>query len=140
MVKPESGDDWIYVNRCKPHPETTRPELGENLCYKGHSGAMKRLIPAFSSIQTSERLTLDSLVFALIKSGRPRTFLKAVLRPDHGLILSEPIIEEPSRATEDEKIKRYADDEAVAAYLKVLLSKAVLRAAQVKSSSLQQPE
>ena len=125
MVKPESGDDWIYVNRCKPHPETMRPELGENLCYNGHSGAMKRLIPAFSSIQTSERLTLDSLVFALIKSGRPRTFLKAVLRPDHALILSEPIIEEPSRATEDEKIKRYADDEAVAAYLRVLLSKAV---------------
>src|SRR5947209_12774802 len=139
MVKPESGDDWIYVNRCKPHPETMRPELGENLCYKGHSGAMKRLIPAFSSIQTSERLTLDSLVFALIKSRRPPTFLKAVLRPDHALILSEPIIEELSRATEDEKIKRYADDEAAAAYLKVLLSKAVLRAARVKSSSLQRP-
>ena len=117
MVKPESGDDWIYVNRCKPNPETTRPELGENLCYKGHSGAMKRLIPAFSSIQTSERLTLDSLVFALIKSRRPPTFLKAVLRPDHALILSEPIIDEFSRVTADEKIKRHGDDEAAAAYL-----------------------
>jgi len=80
------------------------------------------------------------LVSALIKRGKPQRLLRSVLRPDHALILSEPIIEEPSRATEDEKIKRYADDEAVAAYLKVLLSKAVLRAAQVKSSSLQQPE
>src|SRR2546427_11450118 len=96
MVKPESGDDWIYVNRCKPHPETMRPELGENICYKGHSGAMKRLIAALSSIQTSERLTLDSLVFGLIKTGRPRMFLKAVLGRDHRLILSQPSIEEPS--------------------------------------------
>ena len=73
------------------------------------------------------RVVLDTnvLVSALIKSGRPRSFLKAMLRPDHALILSEPIIEEFSRVTADEKIKRYADDEAVAAYLRVLLSKAV---------------
>ena len=73
------------------------------------------------------RVVLDTnvLVSALIKSGRPRSFLKAMLRPDHALILSEPIIEEFSRVTADEKIKRYADDEAVAEYLRVLLSKAV---------------
>ena len=73
------------------------------------------------------RVVLDTnvLVSALIKSGKPRSFLKAMLRPDHALILSEPIIEEFSRVTADEKIKRYADDEAVAAYLRVLLSKAV---------------
>ncbi len=73
------------------------------------------------------RVVLDTnvLVSALIKSGKPRSFLKAMLRPDHALILSEPIIEEFSRVTANEKIKRYADDEAVAAYLRVLLSKAV---------------
>ena len=61
------------------------------------------------------RVVLDTnvLVSALIKSGKPRSFLKAMLRPDHALILSEPIIEEFSRVTADEKIKRYADDEAV---------------------------
>ena len=73
------------------------------------------------------RVVLDTnvLVSALIKSGKPQSFLKAMLRPDHALILSEPIIEEFSRVTADEKIKRYADDEAVAAYMRVLLSKAV---------------
>ena len=87
------------------------------------------------------RVVLDTnvLVSALIKKGKPRRLLKLVLRPDNALILSEPTIDEFSRVTADEKIKRYADDEAAAAYLRVLLSKAVLRAAQVKSSGLQQP-
>jgi len=73
------------------------------------------------------RVVLDTnvLVSALIKRGKPQRLLKAMLRPDNALILSEPIIEEFSRVTADEKIKRYADDEAVAAYLRVLLSKAV---------------
>ena len=65
------------------------------------------------------------LVSALIKRGKPQRLLRSVLRPDHALILSEPIIDEFSRVTADEKIKRYADDEAVAEYLRVLLSKAV---------------
>ena len=65
------------------------------------------------------------LVSALIKRGKPQRLLRSVLRPDHALILSEPIIDEFSRVTADEKIKRYADDEAAAAYLRVLLSKAV---------------
>ena len=73
------------------------------------------------------RVVLDTnvLVSALIKRGKPQRLLRSVLRPDHALILSEPIIDEFSRVTADEKIKRYADDEAAAAYLRVLLSKAV---------------
>src|SRR2546422_10600048 len=65
------------------------------------------------------------LVSALIKRGKPQLLLRSVLRPDHALILSEPIIDEFSRVTADEKIKRHGDDEAAAAYLGVLLSKAV---------------
>lgn len=70
-------------------------------------------------------LGTNVLVSALIKRGKPQRLLKLVLRPDHALILSEPIIDEFSRVTADEKIKKYADDEAAAAYLRVLLSKAV---------------
>ena len=73
------------------------------------------------------RVVLDTnvLVSALVKRGKPQRLLRSVLRPDHALILSEPIIDKFSRVTADEKIKRYADDEAAAAYLRVLLSKAV---------------
>ncbi len=73
------------------------------------------------------RFVLDTnvLVSALNKSGKPQRLLNAVLRPDHTLILSEPIIEEFSRVTADEKIERYADDEAIAAYLGVLLARAI---------------
>ncbi len=73
------------------------------------------------------RFVLDTnvLVSALIKSGKPQRIPNAVLRPNHTLILSEPIIEEFSRVTADEKIERYADDEAIAAYLGVLLARAI---------------
>lgn len=73
------------------------------------------------------RVLLDTnvLVSALIKRGKPRRLLKAVLGPDHVLVLSESIMEEFLRVSADEKIARYADDEAVAAFLGVLLSKAV---------------
>jgi|SRR6267143_3262129 len=73
------------------------------------------------------RFVLDTnvLVSALIKGGKPRRLLRAALRPDHALILSEPIIEEFSRVTANKKIERYVDDEATSAYLGVLLSKAV---------------
>lgn len=42
------------------------------------------------------------------------------------LISSEPIVEEFTRVTADEKIRKYADDETVAVFLGVLLSKAIL--------------
>jgi len=73
------------------------------------------------------RVVLDTnvLVSALIKSGKPKRLLGAVLGPKHTLILSDPIIEEFSRVSADQKIAKYADDEAVAAFLGVLLSKAV---------------
>ncbi|MDV3277552.1 MAG: putative toxin-antitoxin system toxin component, PIN family [Nitrososphaerales archaeon] len=73
------------------------------------------------------RVVLDTnvLISALIKSGKPQHLLKLLLGPDHALILSEPIIEEFSRVTADEKIERYADDEAVTMFLEVLLSRAV---------------
>ncbi len=73
------------------------------------------------------RVVLDTnvLISALIKSGKPQHLLKVLLGPDHALILSEPIIEEFSRVTADEKIERYADDEAVMGFLQALLSRAV---------------
>ena len=73
------------------------------------------------------RVVLDTnvLVSALIKKGKPRRLLKLVLRPDNALILSEPTIDEFSRVTADEKIKRYSDGEAVVEYLIVRLSKAL---------------
>jgi putative PIN family toxin of toxin-antitoxin system len=73
------------------------------------------------------RVVLDTnvLVSALIKSGKPKHLLKALLGPTHTIVLSEPIIEEFSRVTADKKIQRYADDQAVAAFLGLVLSKSV---------------
>jgi putative PIN family toxin of toxin-antitoxin system len=73
------------------------------------------------------RVVLDTnvLVSALIKGGKPRRLLKVLTDSRHKLIISEPIIEEFSRVTADEKIRKYVNDEDVAAFLGTLVIKAI---------------
>jgi len=72
------------------------------------------------------RAVLDTnvLISALIKDGKPRRLVKALLGEAHTLIISEPMIEEFLRISADEKIRRYVGDDDVAAFLGALLSKA----------------
>jgi putative PIN family toxin of toxin-antitoxin system len=72
------------------------------------------------------RVVLDTnvLVSALISKGRPNKLLSAILLRGHSLILSDPIIEELSTITGNEKVARYADDEEYTAFLRTLLAKA----------------
>jgi len=51
------------------------------------------------------RAVLDTnvLISALIKDGKPRRLLKALLGEAHTLIISEPMIEEFLRISADEK-------------------------------------
>jgi predicted nucleic acid-binding protein len=52
------------------------------------------------------RAVLDTnvLISALIKAGKPRRLLRAMLNPGHAVIISEPIVEELSRVSADEKV------------------------------------
>ena len=72
------------------------------------------------------RAVLDTnvLVSALIRGRKPRRLLKALFSRGHSIIVSEAIIEEFSRVSADEKIRRYVDDEDVSGFIVSLLSKA----------------
>jgi putative PIN family toxin of toxin-antitoxin system len=71
-------------------------------------------------------LDTNVLISALIKAGKPRRLLNVILGKDHTLIFSEELLDEFLRVSTDKKIRNYADDEAVATFLKVILSKSVL--------------
>ena len=72
------------------------------------------------------RAVLDTnvLISVLIKSGKPRRLLRALLSPSHTVIISEPIVEEFSRVSADEKVRRYVDDEVLTGFLAAILSRA----------------
>ncbi len=61
------------------------------------------------------RVLLDTnvLISALIKDGRPKRLLNALLDERHTLLLFKPIIEEFSKVAADERIRRYvtSDDD-----------------------------
>jgi hypothetical protein len=72
------------------------------------------------------RVVLDTnvLVSALIRGGKPRKLLNGLLGSEHGLIISESIIEEFSRVAADEKIRNYVNEDDVVAFLQTLIVKA----------------
>lgn len=88
------------------------------------------------------RAVLDTnvLISALIKEGKPRRLLKALLNPGHAVVISEPIIEEFSRVSADEKVRRYVDDEATAGFLVALLSGATFVTVKSKTHVLNEPD
>ena len=85
-------------------------------------------------------LDTNVLISALIKRGKPRRLLNVLLKQHGSLITSEYIIEEFSRVSADEKIKKYADDEDAAAFLGALLSKAVFVPLESKVQVLNDPD
>ncbi len=66
-------------------------------------------------------LDTNVLISALIRDGKPRTLLNALLRKGHTIVLSEPIIEEFSRVAADERIRRYVGTVDAASFLKTLV-------------------
>jgi putative PIN family toxin of toxin-antitoxin system len=68
------------------------------------------------------KVVLDTniLISALIKSGKPRTLVFKLLGREAQLILSRNILDEFIEASEDNKIKRYIDEEDVALFLRFL--------------------
>jgi putative PIN family toxin of toxin-antitoxin system len=68
------------------------------------------------------RIVLDTnvLVSALIKHGKPRTLLRGIARGKYHLILSRQILDEFARIVTDPKISRYADEEDIIKYLKII--------------------
>lgn len=72
------------------------------------------------------RAVLDTnvLISALIRGGKPRKLMNALLGARHTLILSERIVAEFSLVSSDDKIKRYVDDDDVASFLGAVLSRA----------------
>ena len=74
------------------------------------------------------RAVLDTnvLISAIIRGGKPRQLVNALLGPRHTLILSEHIVAEFSLVSSDEKIRRYVDGDVVASFLGSVLSRATL--------------
>lgn len=64
------------------------------------------------------------MVSALIGGRKPRRLLKTLFNRGHSIIISEAIVEEFSRVSADEKIRRYVDDEDVSGFIGTLLSRA----------------
>lgn len=56
------------------------------------------------------------------------------------MIISEPIVEEFSRVSADEKVRKYVDDEAMAGFLAALLSRAIFVTLQSKIHVLNDPD
>ena len=88
------------------------------------------------------RAVLDTnvLISALIKAGKPRRLLRALLKPKHVVIISESIVEEFSRVSADEKVRKYVDDEAMAGFLAALLSGATFMRTESKINVLNDPD
>lgn len=80
------------------------------------------------------RIVLDTnvLISALIKEGNCRKLLDSILLGGHTLVLSDPILEELSEVTSDEKIRKYVGEEEFDAFLTTLLSEAVFVQAKTK--------
>lgn len=85
-------------------------------------------------------LDTNVLISALIRRGRPRHLLNALFKQDGSLITSEQIVEEFSRVSADEKIRKYADDADVADFLGAFLSKAVFVPLESKVRVLNDPD
>jgi putative PIN family toxin of toxin-antitoxin system len=88
------------------------------------------------------RAVLDTnvLISALIKAGKPRRLLKVLLSPSHAVIISEPIVEEFSTVSADEKVRKYVDDEAMAGFLAALLSRATFVRIESKINVMNDPD
>jgi len=65
------------------------------------------------------KIVLDTnvLVSALIKKGKPRTVLLAIIRR-HNLILARKILEEFAETATDPKIRKYAGEQDIARFLR----------------------
>ena len=65
------------------------------------------------------KIVLDTnvLLSALIKKGKPRTVLSAIIR-QHNLILSRKILEEFTETVTDPKIGKYAGERDIARFLR----------------------
>jgi putative PIN family toxin of toxin-antitoxin system len=85
-------------------------------------------------------LDTNVLISALIKRGKPRSLLNVLFKQDDSLITSEHIVEEFSRVSADEKIRKYADDDDVADFLSAFLSKAVFVSLESKIQVLNDPD
>ena len=85
-------------------------------------------------------LDTNVLISALIKRGKPRRLLNVLFKQAGSLMTSEQIVEEFSRVSADEKIRKYADDEDVAAFLAAFLSNAIFVRPESKVHVLNDPD
>jgi uncharacterized protein len=85
-------------------------------------------------------LDTNILISALIRHGKPRRLMNLLLKQGGSLMTSEHIVEEFSRVSADEKIRRYADDDDVADFLSVFLSKSIFVPLESKVQVLNDPD
>lgn len=83
------------------------------------------------------RAVLDTnvLISALVKGGKPRQLLNALLDPRHSLVITEDIVAEFSRVSSDEKIRKYASGDDVADFLRAFLSRAMFAVPESKPTT-----
>ncbi len=60
------------------------------------------------------------LISALITAGKPKELFHKVIAGEIQLVLSKDILEEFSEVADDPRIRKYADEAAVVAFLKVI--------------------
>jgi putative PIN family toxin of toxin-antitoxin system len=63
-------------------------------------------------------LDINVLISALIKEGKPRQLLFAIVRSNHKLITSEPILEELALVAGEPRVQKYASPQEIADFMR----------------------